>query len=159
MSNTGADITGWLNEIGAAWEDLHASFAGLTDEQLQEPGVVDDWSTRDILAHIAVWDGEALGVLPEIAAGRREEAYGDAEDIDAFNARKTEELRGMSLDDVRDLISKTHRQLLDYLRGIDRGDILADRVRTFHQRLAGDTWMHYPQHTESIRAFRESRGW
>lgn len=159
MTETGADITGWLNEIATAWEDFHASCAGLDDEQLLKPGVAGDWSVRDILAHVAVWDDEALRALPEIAAGRREEAYGGPEDVDAFNARKTEELRGMPLDEVRDLMDNSHRQLLDYLQGLAPVGIAAENEATFRERLAGDTWMHYPEHAASIRSFREAKGW
>jgi hypothetical protein len=159
MTETGADIIGWLNEIAAAWEDLHAAYAGLDDEQFLEPGATGDWSTRDILAHIAVWDGEARNALPAIAAGRREEADDEREGLDAFNARKTEELRGMPLDDVRELLDDSHRQLLDYLQGLAPHGIDPENEGAFRERLAGDTWDHYPEHAASIRAFREAREW
>ena len=153
------DITGWLNQIAATWEELHASYAGLSDGQLQEPGVTGDWSVRDILAHIAVWDMECRDVLPEIASGRRRHPSDDEEDTDTFNARKTEEMRGMPIDAVREMLADSHRQLLDYLQGLDPGDIVPTSVESFRARLASDTWNHYPEHTTSIRAFREARGW
>lgn len=154
-----ADITGWLNRIAATWEDLHAAYAGLDDQQLQEPGATGDWSIRDILAHIAVWDTECRNVLPEIADGRRGHPADDEEDTDTFNARKTEELGGMPLDAVREMLADSHRQLLDYLEGLDPGDIVATSVESFRARLGSDTWDHYPEHAAAIRAFRESRGW
>lgn len=159
MSETAADITGWLNEIVAAWEDLRASYAGLDDEQMLEPGVTGDWSVRDVLAHVAVWDGEALNALPDIAAGRREPTEDEWEGIDAFNARKTEELRGMPLDDVRELLDDNHRQLLDYLQGLASEGIASENAEAFRERLASDTWDHYPEHTAAIRAFREAKEW
>jgi hypothetical protein len=152
-----ADTTGWLNQIAATWDDLHAAYAGLDDQQLQEPGVTGDWSIRDILAHIAVWDGEARNALPGIAAGNEDD--GEDEHIDAFNARKTEELRGMPLDDVRQLMADTHRQLLDYLHGLKPEDLRDAQVTPFRERLGSDTWDHYPGHAAAIRAFREARGW
>jgi uncharacterized protein (TIGR03083 family) len=159
MSDTSVDITGWMNQIAATWEDFHASFAGLSDEQMQEPGVAGDWSVRDVLAHVAVWDGESMNDLPDIAAGRRGHPGDDEEDTDTFNARKTDELRGMPLDAVRDLLAGSHRQLLDYLQGLGRDDIVPTSVEAFRARLGSDTWDHYPQHAASIRAFREARGW
>jgi uncharacterized protein (TIGR03083 family) len=155
-----ADITGWLNEIVAAWEDLHASYAGLTDEQLQEPGVTGDWSVRDVLAHVAVWDSEALNALPGIAAGRRGADYDTYEGgVDGFNARKSEELHGMPLDQVRELMDDTHRQLLDYLQELSPADVATSHVEAFRGRLAADTWDHYPEHAAAIRALREAKGW
>ena len=154
-----ADITSWLNQIATTWEDLHAAFAGLTDEQMQEPGVSGDWSIRDVLAHVAVWDTECRNVLPEIAAGRRGHPGDDEEDTDTFNARMTQEMRGMPIDAVRELLADSHRLLLDHLQGLDPGDIVSTSVEPFRARLASDTWDHYPQHAASIRAFREARGW
>ncbi len=159
MRENGADITGWLNDIVAAWEDFHASYAGLSDQQMQEPAVCGDWSVRDVLAHVAVWDGECLDVLPSIAAGRDEQTDDEREGIDAFNARKTEELRGMPLGDVRELLDDSHRQLLDYVHGLAPESITAENEEAFRERLASDTWNHYPEHAAAIRAFREARGW
>jgi hypothetical protein len=159
MSDTGADITGWLNDIVAAWEDLHASYAGLSDAQMREPGVSGDWSVRDVLGHVAIWDGECLAALPAIAAGRDEPSSDEWEGIDAFNARKTEELRGMPLDQVRELMDDRHRQLLDYLQGLAPEGIAPENEAAFRERLASDTWDHYPEHTAAIRAFREARKW
>jgi hypothetical protein len=159
MSENRADMTGMLHEIAEAWEDLHASYAGLSDELLLEPGVTGDWSMRDILAHVAVWELECRSVLPEIAAGQREHPSDDEEDTDTFNARKTEEMRGMPLDAVRELLADSHRQLLDYLQGLDPGDIVSTSIEPFRARLGSDTWDHYPGHTAAIQAFREARGW
>ena len=40
-----------LKRLDAAWAELNASYAGLSDSHLTEPGVLGDWSVKDILAH------------------------------------------------------------------------------------------------------------
>jgi hypothetical protein len=41
-----------LQRIDTAWTAFNESFAGLSAERLTEPGVVDNWSVKDILAHV-----------------------------------------------------------------------------------------------------------
>jgi len=51
-----------------AWTAFQASYAGLSDAQLMEPGVTGDWSVRDILAHVTTWEEEALTSTPSTPA-------------------------------------------------------------------------------------------
>src|SRR4051812_32815028 len=43
-------------QVNDGRERLLESFAGLSDEDMLLPGVADDWSVRDLLAHIAAWE-------------------------------------------------------------------------------------------------------
>ena len=36
-----------------------------------EPGVVGNWSVKDVLAHVTTWEEEAQKYLPAILEGRR----------------------------------------------------------------------------------------
>ncbi|HEX8132353.1 MAG TPA: maleylpyruvate isomerase N-terminal domain-containing protein, partial [Actinomycetes bacterium] len=86
-----------LRQLDAAWTALGDSYAGLDDDQLVEPGVVEDWSVKDILAHVTTWEEEALQHLPLIIAGGTPPRYAAQGGLDAFNARATEAGRGRSL--------------------------------------------------------------
>ncbi len=52
-----------LETLDAAWAALTDSYAGVSDPQLVEPGVVDDWSVKDILAHVTTWEEEATPMV------------------------------------------------------------------------------------------------
>ena len=86
-----------LDTLDAAWTALTDSYAGVPDARLVEPGVVDDWSVKDILAHVTTWEEEALEHLPLIIAGGTPPRYAAQGGIDAFNARATEDGRRLSL--------------------------------------------------------------
>ena len=58
-----------LNRLDTAWAAFKESYAGVPDAQLMEPGVIGDWSVKDILAHVTIWEEEALKHLPLIIAG------------------------------------------------------------------------------------------
>ena len=49
-----------LKRLDKAWEELEASYDGLSDSEMMEPGVMDTWSVRDIIAHVSWWEEEAL---------------------------------------------------------------------------------------------------
>lgn len=54
-----------LDTASGAFQD---SYVGLSAPEMMEPGVTGDWSMRDILAHVATWEEEALKCLPSPAA-------------------------------------------------------------------------------------------
>ncbi|HET7093622.1 MAG TPA: maleylpyruvate isomerase N-terminal domain-containing protein, partial [Thermomicrobiales bacterium] len=75
-----------LKRLDAAWQAFLTSYAGLPVARLTEPGVVGDWSVKDVIAHVTTWEEEALTHLPTILAGgeppRYAAQYGG---LDAFN--------------------------------------------------------------------------
>lgn len=143
-----------LETIETRWDELMAAIDGLSDDELQQPGVVGEWSVKDILAHVTTWELEALKHLPEIAADKPQQRYKDVYGgLDAFNALTFQRNRARSLDDVRTRMTDTHTRLLAYLETVP-DDLLHSRER-FRTRLRWDTYSHYPIHAEHIRDWRD----
>lgn len=143
-----------LNKLSKAWTTLQESYAGLPGALLLEPGVVDDWSVKDILAHVTTWEEEALKYLPLILEGDRPPRYSvQYGGIDAFNALRTEQKRSLALSDVLEHLAETHRQLVDYLGTVPEEQFT--RETPFRHRLRLDTYSHYPLHARMIREWRE----
>lgn len=144
-----------LRRLDKAWAALRESYVGLSDSQLTEPGVTGDWSVKDILAHVTTWEGEALKHLPLIIAGGRPPRYVRYGGIDAFNAKTTEEKRGLSLPEVLRQLDDTHGRLIDFVQRTPEAQFTRDT--RFRRRLRLDTYSHYPKHAEAIREWREQR--
>jgi hypothetical protein len=142
-----------LDSLEAAWVALTESYAGVPDAKLVEPGVVDDWSVKDVLSHVTTWEEEALRHLPLIIAGGTPPRYAAQGGIDAFNARATEAGRRLSLAEVLRRRDKTHARLLEFI-GSQPAGTFAGQTRA-RRRLRLDTYGHYPEHTAAIRAWRE----
>lgn len=155
MSGRGDGVERLLRRLDAAWAAFEASYAGLSDAQLAEPGVAGDWSVRDILAHVTIWEEEALAHLPTIIAGGRPPRYAAQGGIDAFNARMVEGRRRLSLAEVRRQQAETHGRLVDFVRAAP-ADQFARETRA-RRRLRLDTYGHYPLHAATIRTWREGR--
>jgi hypothetical protein len=145
-----------LTRIESAWQALVASYAGLSEAELLEPGVTGAWSVRDIIAHVTWWEEEALTHLPLILRGGRPPRYSVAYGgIDAFNARMTEQRKDLSLAEVLRRRNDVHGRLLAYLETVPE-DRLGGETR-FRRRLRLDTYGHYPKHARAVRAWRERR--
>ena len=146
-----------LKKINTPWAALRASYAGLNEAQLAQPGVTGDWSVIDILAHVSAWENEALTHLPHILEGKRPPKYSDRYGgIDAFNALKVRQSRAVSPAEVLTRVEATHRQLLDYLESAP-AEQLATETR-FRRRIRLDTYSHYPIHTQAIQEWRKQQG-
>ena len=146
-----------LKKINTPWAALRASYAGLNEAQLAQPGVTGDWSVIDILAHVSAWENEALTHLPHILEGKRPPKYSDLYGgIDAFNALKVRESRAVSPAEVLTRVEATHRQLVDYLESAP-AEQLATETR-FRRRIRLDTYSHYPIHTQAILEWRKQQG-
>ena len=143
-----------INKLEQAWEAFTESFTGLTDEQMVEPGVTEDWSVKDILAHVTGWEEESLKHIPHILQGiqppRYSIAYGG---IDAFNALKTEEKKGLSISEIRKQLYDTHQKLVDYIKTVPEEQFTS--TTRFWRRLRLDTYSHYPVHANAIREWRK----
>lgn len=146
----------FLKKLDQSWTAFQASYAGMSESQLAQPGVTDAWSVKDILAHVTTWEAEALKYLPLILGGgtppRYAAQYGG---IDAFNAQITEQKRRLSLADVRRQLDETHRRLVAYVQSAP--DEQFTRDTRFRHRLRLETYSHYALHAEMIRRWRD--GW
>ncbi len=143
-----------LKRLEKAWEAFKESYAGLSDSELVEPGVLGGWSVRDIIAHVTWWEEEALTHLPLILDGRKPPRYSVTYGgIDAFNAQMTERKRHLSLSEVLRQRDDTHRRLIHFIQGAPEDQFI--RETRFRHRLRLDTYSHYPKHTEAIRKWRE----
>jgi hypothetical protein len=143
-----------LARLDAAWMDFEESHAGLSESRMAIPGVTQEWSVRDVIAHVSWWDEEALKHLPDIREGRRPPRYSVTYGgIDAFNALMTEKWRKLSLADVIREHLDVHRRLREYVMRVP--DELFARETRFRRRLRLDTYGHYPRHAKAIRAWRQ----
>jgi hypothetical protein len=145
-----------LHRLDTAWETFQTSYAGLSNSRLTEPGVVGDWSVKDIIAHVTWWEEEALRHLPVIMAGDRPPRYSVTYGgIDAFNAMMAERKRDLSLADVLTQQNDTHQRLIDFIQSVSEDQFTRDT--RFRRRLRLDTYSHYPIHTRAIGEWRQRR--
>ena len=119
------------------------------------PGVMDDWSVRDLVVHVAAWCEHAVNALDLAVAGRGDEFAYSTGETDAMNARILEEARrtapsaALEREDAaftafRERLAALDPVLLELQLG--NGDTLDEVVRY-------DGADHYAEHTAHLRAW------
>ena len=105
-----------------------AFVAQLTAQERERVGKVDDWSAKDLIAHLAGWK---LRMADQMAALSRGENKRDVEDIDAENALIWSEYCDRSWEEVVQASSLGHRRLIDGLQAMLSNDLHeADRFES-----------------------------
>lgn len=147
-----ADRETFLSEWSAARAELDAAFAGLSDDDLDVPGMTGEWSGRETLVHIARWDEVTTmmvvrshyGVLPGI------DEYEDYED---WNLRWASLDADIPLEAARARYAAAHEEITRTMRHLPDESWNA-YVRGWVREASLN---HYRHHAETTTRWRESR--
>jgi len=99
-----------LNLLQHAYEREQDFLAGLSEQTRAECGLPDDWSAKDLIAHVAAWKERTVCELTALAKGQPAPEFGD---LDEFNARVFADHRDLDWERVVSTLELTHRQLCD----------------------------------------------
>lgn len=104
----------FLGRVRAARAELNEAISGLSEEQMSQDIVAGEWSVKDILAHLASWQNEALLAVKRAERG---ETPGPMinESVDEWNGRRVAEWRRVPLVDVMQEFNATYDQLMESL--------------------------------------------
>jgi Mycothiol maleylpyruvate isomerase N-terminal domain len=144
----------FLERVRAGRAQLNAAIGGLTEDQLSHEIVAGEWTAKDVLAHLAAWQGEARLAAERVARG---EPCGPLveESIDEWNRRRVEERRRLPLVDVIQEFNDAYDAVMASLaRCPDDGG--AEGPDWWEP--AGPLWWlteHDSEHVAAITAFRE----
>ena len=150
-----------------AWTHLDDAVAGLDDAAWIKPGVVEQWSVKDLIGHVTAWDDMALSHVEQSRRGEEPAGDGGAS-VDAFNAAQAALRRDWTLEQVRAEATRTRQNLRAALAsltdaewdtpfgaGEDReplGDHLCGALNG-----SGGPGTHAAEHAAHIRAWRAAR--
>lgn len=150
-----ADPDRLLVELDRERTAVHEALADVDLELATVPGVVGDWSVRDLVHHLAAWCEHGSEALRLAADGRGGSfAYGGA-DTDAMNERFLAEARTLSPAQALAREEEAFAAFRMLVAGLDadraaerlgNGDTVADVVRY-------DGPDHYREHAEHLRAW------
>ena len=128
-------------------------------DRMLEPGQEGEWSAKDILAHVMWYEREMVGMLKSRAL-----VGSDLWELplDERNAAVQDELKEVTLDEVREEADRVFRALLEQLEMLPE-EAYGDSGCFEHmpadwmpwEVMAGNTFRHYAEHTESIRRLTE----
>jgi len=136
----------------------------ITEEAMLIPGVEGDYSVKDIIAHIAVWDRRGTHWIESAARGETPAMPVPGKtwaDLDELNAQTYLEFRDRSLADVMEEFEDSYPPLLGAAQHFPEGEIA--RPITFFNGTSHETmpagrliawrYRHYRSHGFRIRAW------
>ena len=105
VTNAERTFAAWVEPIAGELRATRAAIAAFAraapDELWQRPSPLEEWSCRDLLAHLAGDTGKgSLEAMRAAAEGRAPESAPFAAGANVLNARDVEERRGCSVEDI-----------------------------------------------------------
>ena len=148
-----------VDELLAQLEMERAAFVATLEavdlELVTAPGVLEDWSVRDLVVHVAFWSEHAAEALSLATSGRGAEFAYDDTQTDSMNARLLTESRRTSPQAAIEREEGAYAALAAALAALD--PTLLDRALgngdTVEEVIRYDGPDHYREHTEHLRAW------
>ena len=143
-----------IAELNAARAAFFAAFEEIEPARLPAPNLVNDWSARELVAHLGYWAGHATEVIHAVEEGRASEVGIGEPSVDERNETVARVARQTDLATARKREAASVQALTERLQGLDPA-LLAERLPDGVSleegvREAGAT--HYREHTDQLRA-------
>ncbi len=142
-----------IDDLEAARADFFAALDAVDPGSLTTPGLVGEWSGRELVAHLGYWAGHAVEVIHAVEEGRAEEVGAGEPPVDEVNATVARVARETPLAAVRKREAGSVDALLERLRRMDPA-LLTVRLpdgATLEQGIREDASDHYRKHADELR--------
>lgn len=119
------------------------------------PGVVEDWSVRDLIVHVAFWAEHAAEAIGLVVTDRGDTFDYDTAETDAMNARLLVDSRQTAPSAAIDREERAFEALVTALGDLDPAllDIRLGNGDTVAEVIGYDGADHYREHTAHLRAW------
>jgi hypothetical protein len=133
---------------------------GLSEAEVTAPGVEADWSIKDIAAHLMFWQQRAIFFLECVRDGwQPEKDRWSVGSIDERNEMNYQAHKNRPVADVLAEMHETQAKLVRLVEATSEQDLVASGRFEFLagtvliDRISGETYQHYQEHSENLRAW------
>ena len=137
---------------------LQAAIAEIPDEILVTRGVVEGWTVKDLLGHIAIWQQVAIQFIRDYRATGSPKSLGLKDDaaVDEYNQRGATLRHDWPLERVRAELDETQRELTAAVQALTDEDLGKPLPAPWHDTtlerlIAINSYSHDPEHIAQIR--------
>jgi hypothetical protein len=154
-------VAGLVRELESARDEFVSALDDVEPDLLLAPGLVGEWSARELIAHIGYWVGHAAEALHSAEQGRLAEFGEDELDVDERNEVVARVAAETDLATVRKREQAAYEAMLTRLQRVDPA-MLGDKVSyddTLERVIQDDGAEHYREHALDLRAwFNDNEG-
>lgn len=142
-------------ELTAARQEFLAALGDVEPALLTAPGLVGEWSARELIAHLGYWTGHAAEALHQAEQGRVNDFGDDEYDVDERNAIVARVAAETDLATVRQREEAAFDALLTRLQRADPAwlDEKVSYGDTLERVIQDDGPEHYREHALDLRAW------
>ncbi len=147
-----------VDDLRAARDDLLERLSVVRPESMTTPGLIGDWSARELIAHLGYWAGHAAEVIHAVEEGRADEVGGGEPSVDEVNETVARIARQTDLATVRKREAASVQALVERVQALDPS-LLAVRLpdgASLEQGIREDGPIHYREHLDELRAALEA---
>ncbi len=145
-----------IAKVERGFADVLKAIGGMDDAQMTRV-FYDQWSVKDVLAHLAGWHHTMAGAMERMARGEKPTPEGvDYSDADRWNAGFAAAMRPQGPATV---VADLRQSFATYLRAARA--IADDRYgegKTVNRLLEASGYGHYEEHLPALREYRASLG-
>lgn len=138
--------------VEQGWEQWQRALSRMPADRLADAVVCGEWTAKDLMGHIAVWDAVAIDKIREIQEGIPWQRVA----TDERNAEEAQARAARSVDEQRAEMLMTHQRLLTALDGATA--LPGEKLSQISDVIAEDTWDHYEEHAAEIERWLENAG-
>ena len=144
-----------LRDVQAARSEFVAALADVEPSLLTAPGLVGQWSARELIAHLGYWTGHAAEAIHHAEMGRAADFGEDEHDVDERNAIVARVAAETDLATVRQREEAAFEALVTRLERADPAwlDEKVSYGDTLERVIQDDGPEHYREHTLDLRAW------
>jgi hypothetical protein len=142
-----------VDELEAARADFFGALDAVAPESLATPGLVGEWSARELVAHLGYWVGHVVDVIHAVEEDRVRDLYAERAPVDEVNETVARVARSADFSTVRAREAASVEALVDRLRTMDPA-LLAAALPSGHPVEAlvrEDGVDHYREHARELR--------
>jgi len=163
MSSKTMDKVRLFKALQTERKRLEALLSEVTEAQMIQPGVEGNWSVKDLLAHIAVWDKRGTLWIKTAAEGKvpaipEAGAVYHPKEWARLNQLTYQENRERALSEILQDFQTSYQQLLKQFQELKEADLsrsfqMGADVITIRDLIRW-RYLHWQSHSKNLRAWR-----
>ena len=140
-------------ELVAARDDFLAVLDAIGPDRLTRPGLLGEWSAKELIAHMGYWAGRAVDLIQAAELGGIETFGEGRPSVDEINATVARVARGADLATVQSREHASVEALVERLRTLEPAllDLRLSDGATVEKGLREDGGEHYREHAQEMR--------
>ena len=145
-----------IDKILASRAQLEEALGQISNERMLMVILHGEWSVKDLIGHLGFWESRIASLFPLLKAEKTPEPF---KDIDALNSQAIDEMRTLSLADVRRLEKSAYQKILALIKEasdpelFDPDHFAWTEGRCFEEIISDNTSGHYEEHLPELQAW------